>query len=348
MDLERGTARRLFAGSVMLVGVYFLARGAIALAHLWMLIFGAVVVAVVIRSIADPLVARLKLKDGIAVAIAILAILLLLTGIGLLFGQQISKQVDQLAEFLPGAWEQLRSRLQESPAAQRVFEQLQGLGSEFGRAIAIAPRLAMSTLTALTTPVLVVVAGVFLAVEPGKAREGVLAFTPEGSRERLRDVMNTCGRALNGWAKAQALSMLLVGSIVSLGLWLIGVPAPLALGLFTGLAQFVPILGPIASAVPALLIAATGGSQMFLLTLALFLGVSQLEANLITPLVQKNVASLPVVLGIFAVVGFGTLFGPLGVLFAAPLALVVYTALTMLYRQDVLDAPEAEVPGEER
>ena len=66
----------------------------------------------------------------------------------------------------------------------------------------------------------------------------------------------------------------------------------------------------------------------------------------ITPLVQKNVASLPVVLGIFAVVGLGTLFGPLGVLFATPLTLVLYTAITMLYRQDVLHDEEAHAPGE--
>ena len=63
-------------------------------------------------------------------------------------------------------------------------------------------------------------------------------------------------------------------------------------------------------------------------------------------MVQKNLASLPVVLGIFAVVGLGILFGPLGVLFATPLTLVLYTATTMLYRQDVLHDPAAKAPGE--
>ena len=128
--------------------------------------------------------------------------------------------------------------------------------------------------------------------------------------------------------------------------WRIGVPAPLALGLFAGLAQFVPILGPIVSAVPALLMAALGGVEMFAFTAGLFLLVSQLESNLITPLVQRNVASLPVVLGIFGVVGLGTLFGPLGVLFATPLTLVIYTAVTMLYRQDVLRDEAATAPGQ--
>ena len=346
MNLDKLPISRMFLAAVILVGVYFLAQGAVRLANLWILIFGSVVVAVVIRAIADPLVERFRFKDGLAVLTAILTILAVLAGIGFLFGQQISEQVHQLVLKLPGAWAQFQARLQASPAAGEIFDQLQNLGSEAGRALAIAPRIAMSTVSGVAILVLVLVAGIFLAAQPDQAREGVLSMTPLSSRARLREVMNTCGRALKGWVKAQLLSMILVGGLVGLGLWIIGVPAPLALGLVTGLAQFVPIVGPIAAAIPALLVAATGGGQMLLLTLALFLGVSQLEANLITPLVQKNVASLPVVLGIFAVVGLGTLFGPLGVLFATPLTLVLYTIVTMLYRQDVLHDEEAEAPGE--
>lgn len=346
VNLDKLPISRMFLAAVILVGVYFLAQGAVRLANLWILIFGSVVVAVVIRAIADPLVERFRFKDGLAVLTAILTILAVLAGIGFLFGQQISEQVHQLVLKLPGAWAQFQARLQASPAAGEIFDQLQNLGSEAGRALAIAPRIAMSTVSGVAILVLVLVAGIFLAAQPDQAREGVLSMTPLSSRARLREVMNTCGRALKGWVKAQLLSMVLVGGLVGLGLWIIGVPAPLALGLVTGLAQFVPIVGPIAAAIPALLVAATGGAQMLLLTLALFLGVSQLEANLITPLVQKNVASLPVVLGIFAVVGLGTLFGPLGVLFATPLTLVLYTIVTMLYRQDVLHDEEAEAPGE--
>ncbi len=346
MKLEKLTLSTMVAASVILVGTYFLAQGAVKLASLWILIFGSVVVAVIVRSVADPLVNRFGFKDGLAVLSAILIILLALGGIAYLFGQQISEQVYQLALKLPGAWTEFQTRLQASPAAGQIVEQLQKLGSEAGRALALAPRIALGAVSGFALLVLVLVAGVFLAAQPDRAREGVLAMAPKHSRARLREVMNTCGRALKGWVKAQVFAMVLVGSLVGLGLWAIGVPAPLALGLFTGLAQFVPIVGPISAAVPALLVAASGGTQMLLMTLVLFIGVSQLEANLITPLVQKNFASLPVVLGIFAVVGLGTLFGPLGVLFATPLTLVLYTAITMLYRQDVLHDEEAHAPGE--
>jgi predicted PurR-regulated permease PerM len=301
---------------------------------------------VIIRSIADPLVRWTRLKDGVAVFLAVIAIMAILGAIGFLFGQQINNQVQQLIQRLPPAWEQLQVRIAASPTMRQVVDQLRNLGSEAGRALALAPRIAMSTASGIATLFLVLVAGVFLAAQPEKAREGVLSMAPKARRPRLREVMNASGRALKGWLKAQLVSMVLVGSLVGIGLTLIGVPAPLALGLFTGLAQFVPIIGPIVSAVPALIVAATDGTDVLLLTLALYLGVSQLEANLITPLVQKNVASLPVVLGVFAVVGLGTLFGPLGVLFATPLTLVIYTAVTMLYRQDLLHDESAIAPGE--
>lgn len=337
---------RLAQAAAVFVAVCLLALGAVNLASLWMLIFGSVLVAVILRGIADPLVHRLKFQNGLAVAVAVLAVLGVVVGVAALFGQRIASQVQELAAVLPAKWDILQARLEASPFAGEIVAQLKSLGSEATRALALAPRMAMSFVSGVTTLVLVLVAGIFLAVEPKTAREGVLALAPMSARDRLREVMDACGAALKGWLRAQLVSMVLVGTLVGLGLWMIGVPAPLALGLFTGLAQFVPIVGPIASAAPALIMGATGGAQMFFLTLALYIGVSQLEANLITPLVQKNLASLPVVLGIFAVVGLGGLFGPLGVLFATPLALVILTVVTMLYRQDVLKDPTAEVPGQ--
>ncbi|MCR5872802.1 AI-2E family transporter [Phenylobacterium sp. J426] len=287
--MERWTNGRLFMAAVMLVGVYLLAQGLLRLSSLWMLVFGSVVVAVVIRALADPLVRRARLRNGLAVAASVLIIIALLTLIGFLFGREIEIQIQQLAERLPAAWDAFQTRLASSPASGWLVEQAQSLASSAGRALAIAPRIAMEAASALTTLVLVLVAGVFLATQPQKAREGVLALAPLSARPRLREVMDASGRALKGWLRAQLISMVLVGTVTTIGLALIGVPAPLALGLFTGLAQFVPIVGPIASAVPALLVAATGGSQMLWLTVLLYVGVSQLEANLIhTPRPEKR------------------------------------------------------------
>ena len=338
--------RTVLAACVTLVAVYFLAKGAIHLASLWMLIFGAVVVAVIVRSVADPLVRWTRMKDGVAVLISVLLIVAVLSAAGYLFGHQISGQVQQLIDQLPAAWAQFQTRVEGSPVLGWVVDQSRNALSQAGSALALAPKIAMTAISGFTTLLLVIVAGMFLAAHPVQAREGLLSLAPKPNRPRLREVLDACGAALRGWLKAQLVSMVLVGSLVGVGLAIIGVPAPVALGLFGGLAQFVPIVGPIASAVPALLVAATGGVQTLVLTLLLYVCVSQLEANVITPLVQKNVASLPVVLGIFGVFGLGILFGPLGVLFATPLTLVIYTVVTLLYRQDILKDETATAPGQ--
>jgi len=291
-------------------------------------------------------VRRARLNDGLAVLVSVLVILVLLAGAGALFGRQVGIQVQQLIERMPGAWAQFQVQLESSPALGWAFDRLREAASQASQALALAPKIAMTTLSGLGALVLVFVAGVYLALQPGQAREGLLSLAPKPARPRLREVLNACGAALKGWLKAQLVSMILVGGLVGIGLALIGVPAPVALGLASGLAQFVPIVGPIASAVPGLLVAATGGAEPLLLTLVLYTGVSQLEANLITPLVQRNVAALPVVLGVFGVVGLGILFGPLGVLFATPLTLVIYTVVTMLYRQDLLGDETATAPGD--
>lgn len=344
--IDRATLVRIVVGAVALVGVFFLAQLTIRLSNLWLLIFGSVLVAVILRSIADPLVRRTPLNDAMATLVAVLFVVAILGGIGTLFGQTISAQITALAQRLPADLETLRARIEISPIGDQLFELATSVGSQAGRALILAQRFATGVLSGVTTLVLVVVAGIFLALKPKEAREGALAMTPLSWRPRLRAVMDACGRALKSWLHAQLISMVVVGSLVTLGLWVIGVPSPLALGLLSGMAQFVPIVGPIVSAVPALLVAAVTSQHAALLTLVLYVGVSQLEANLITPLVQRNVAALPVVLGIFGVVAMGSLFGPLGVLFATPAALVLYTIVTMLYRQDVLGDDTAVAPGQ--
>jgi predicted PurR-regulated permease PerM len=326
--------------------VALLAFAVLRLSGLWMMMFGSVIVAVIIRSIADPLIRYVKLGNGLAVLAAILVIVAVLALIGHFFGREIGYQSQILAQQLPSAWAEFQTELQESPVFGRLVGMLDKLWASAGRALAIAPGVAMSVAAAVTAFVLVVVAGIFLALQPAQARDGVLSMAPKPWRPRLREVMNASGSALKGWLRGQLLSMVLVGVLVGFGLSLIGVPAPAALGLVVGLAEFVPIVGPIVGSVPGLLVAATEGWETFLLALVLYAGISQIEANLITPLVQKNVAHLPVLLGIFAVIGLGALLGPLGVLFATPLALVGYTFVTMLYRQDVLGGAEAVAPGQ--
>lgn len=320
-------------GAVLLVALI------LKLADLWVLVFGAIVAASIVRAIAEPLQQRLKLKEGPSVIAAALIIVLVLGAIGYLFGHQIRQQIESLSQTLPHAWELLQARMRASPFGSRVLESMGELQAQANGALKLAPKFAAGLGSAATNLVLVAVSGIYLAFNPARSRDGMLRLFPEGSRPRMKDVFNACGAGLQLWLKAQVVSMLVVGLLTGLGLWALHVPSPLALGLLSGVAQFVPIVGPIASAVPGLILAATGGMDTFLLAGAVYLTVSQLESNLITPLVQRSVASLPIVFTIFGVVAFGSLFGPLGILFAVPMTMTLYTLVGMLYLEDVLGRP---------
>lgn len=341
------TLTRIIFAALALVGAYFAFRLAIALSQLWIMLFAAVIVAVLIRSAADPIIKYAKAPSGVAVGAAVVLIIGLLAGLSYFFGSQVSSQVADLARRLPLGWERVQTVVANQPWGPDLMSRLEQSGGYADRALTWAQSFAMTAAGALTGLLLVMVAGVYLALEPGKSRDGVLGLFPLDRRDRMREVLNACGAALKGWLRAQLLAMTLVGLLTGVGLVLIGVPSPVALGVLTGLLDFVPIVGPIAATIPAVLMAATVGWQEAALTLALYVAVQQVESVLIMPLAQKSVAQLPVILTVFSVVAFTTLFGPLGALFSAPLALTLYVLVTMLYRQDVLKDDSAQAPGED-
>ncbi len=183
----------------------------------------------------------------------------------------------------------------------------------------------------LTAFVLVVAAGVFFAVHPGTYRDGVVLLIAPSRRDRLRDALDRAGHALEGWLRAQLLSMTVVGLGVAGATWALGLPSPFALGLIAGLLEFVPIIGPIAAAIPALLLALTIGPSMVLWTGLTYFLIEQVESNVILPLAQREVADLPPALLIFAFAALGAVFGLTGVIVSAPLSVALYSLVNDLY-----------------
>lgn len=313
-----------------------LAQLAFHLATMLLLIFGGVIVAVLLRAIADPLRERFGWDERVAVLAALVLVLTLMGVAGWLFGHEAVAQSAELVDQLPDAWRALQARIGGLPFGDRLLDQLQETGAYISRAVELAPKVALGTASALTNLLLVTVGGVMLAMRPGSYRNGVSTLFPDPLSERVRPAMDEAGHALRKWLVAQFISMLVIGVLTGTGLWIAGVPSPFALGLFAGVAQFVPVVGPAVSSIPGLLLGASQGTESFLWAAAVYFGVQQLESNLVTPFVQKRLASVPMAMTLFAVIGFGVLLGPLGVLFATPLLVVAYSLVRSLYLGDWL------------
>ena len=349
--LSPASVRRI----LFLVGVGIVLLAAWQLLDVLLLAFGAVIVAVVLRSLSEPIEKHTPLGQGSSLAAAGLLIVVLFTGAGWLFGATVSAQVEDLTERLPKTPAEFRAVVGELPMADTIMAQvngfdLQSAGSAAGPIQSIAGRIggyAMTVVGALANLLVVIFAGIYLAVHPRAARNGLLALVPRGPREPLAHALDTSGRALSRWLLGQFASMTIVGVLTGLGLWAIGLPSPAALGLFAGIVAFVPVVGPIISVIPAALIALQEGPMMVVWTILVYIVVQQVESNLTYPLIQKKAADLPPALTLFAVLGFGVLFGPLGVVLAAPLMVVLYVLVKILYVRNTL-GEETEVPGEKR
>lgn len=314
------------------------------LRSLLLLVFGAVLIAVIFRSIADPIRRLTGAPDGAAVALAVLLVVGGLAFGGWMFGTEIGGQVRTLVESLPDAWASFERRVGEMGLGERLREMVDGASPSGSGVLSGVGGFAMSLGGGLADALVVLVGGIYLAVQPRLYRTGTLKLVPPHRRELASEALDDSGRALRLWLKGQLISMIVVGLLVGVGLWLIGVPSALVLGLLAGILEFIPLVGPIVAALPALLIGLSHGPETALWVLGLYLLVQQIEGNVLQPLVQQYAVDLPAVILLFSLLAFGTLFGALGIILAAPLTVVIYVLVKRLYVREALDTP-TPIPG---
>ena len=322
--------RRVF----IVVAVGALVAAVWALSDILLLLFGAVLFAVMLHALASPLQARLGFGRRLSLVLAGTSVIILLAGAGFYFGPELVIEMQSLATTLPEAANRLASYLGLGTMADLIRDgtAASALGGLASRVIAWSTTIA----GALGSLLLVFFGGVYLAVDPRLYRDGLVKLVPPPLQPNVNATLDDAGEALRRWLRGQLLAMLLVGVFTGLGMWLIGVPSAFALGIIAGLAEFVPIVGPIVAAVPALLLAGSQSPQTVLLALAVLVVVQQVESNLITPLIAARTVAIAPAVGLFAVVAMGVLFGPLGLLLGFPLAIVLDVAIRRLYVRETL------------
>ncbi|MBZ6379107.1 MULTISPECIES: AI-2E family transporter [Pacificimonas] len=332
----RGKQAGLGSFAVRVLVLIALAASALLL---WMLkdvallLFAAILIAVILHAAASGLCKWLPLPKGVALALAGLLILAVLGLAGAIFGRELTRQLSQLADFLPEAWTAAQTWLADRGLSVTGESMIPG-GQTIAGWLQDFAGIVTGVLTGL---ILAVVGGVYFAISPDSYRRGAVRLLPRGARGPVEDFFEKSGSALRRWLIARLAAMLIVGVIVYLGLMLIGVPSALALGIIAGFLEFVPFAGPILAALPGILLALTLGPQSFFLTVGLYVVVQQAEGNILTPLLLKQAVDLPPALTLFTLFLFGALFGIVGVLLAGPLTVVSYIAVKSLWMETALD-----------
>lgn len=332
--LDRVSIRRLMLTTLVAAGFLVAWR----LSDVIVLAFASVLLALVLRGLAGSLSRRTRFPEAWMVAPVVLFIVAMVGAVGWLFGSQISSQFDSLAKILPTGARQLTQDFSNVPWTAWLLDQAQGidLSSVISQAAGSIRAVFTSAFRGIAYSALLIFAAIYLAVQPDRYREGLLRLIPDERRAHIGEVLDLAGATLKQWVVGQSITMVIVGALTGFGLWALGIGAPLALGLIAGTFAFVPYIGPILASVPGILVAATQGPIPVLYAAALYSGVHFIEGNLLTPIVQAELVKLPPVATLFAALIFGLLLGPIGVLLAAPLTVVLLVAVNCFYIEDVL------------
>jgi predicted PurR-regulated permease PerM len=347
MSTRPGSSPNPDFASRVLIAVVITVLILLVLALLWyatyvlLLIFAGILLAILLRSAAEALARHTRLATGWSLTIVVLVLTVAIALLAWLAAARINAQVEELRQQLPQAWNQFKTKASQSQVGRALLrsapttQQLAASApqSEFLRR---AGGFLSQTLDILAGILVTLAVALYLALDPGLYRRGVLHLVPKRYRGKTREVLDALAHTLRWWLLGQCVSMTFVGAAIALGLWALNVPLALTLGLLAGLLNFVPNLGALLAAVPAVLLAFTQSPARALAVVVLTTVVQTIEGYWLTPTVQKRAVNLPPALTITAQLLMADLAGGLGLLLATPLVAVVLVIIQRLYVEDTL------------
>ena len=203
-------------------------------------------------------------------------------------------------------------------------------GTLFDRAQVIAENLLNNTVDTLTRSfnILVTAFGVlfiatYLLIDVPKFKDTFVRTFAHRYREDAEQLWNTLGDSLSRYLAGLLISIAFQGISVMIGLYAIGIPYALILGIWMSVTAILPYIGAFLGAIPALLLALTMGWETTVLTLVLYIVVNQLDGNFVTPRVQGTAVRVHPVLIFVSVIGGSEIAGPLGAVMAVPTLAVI-------------------------
>lgn len=335
-DISDPLLREEFRRAAVWIGLAGFVALTVVLAQPLLVIFGGMVFAAMIDGGARLLGRVLPVGRGLRVTLVLLLGLLFVGWLAMFAGSQIAAQAAALpatveAQVLRGvAWLEAHGFAINVKNLQGVAQQLLGGVSQLTSAVG-------GLLGGLTTAFLIAVMGIYFAAEPQLYRRGVAWMLPVGEREHFAGTTREMGRTLRMLMFGRLIGMAVEGVATWAMLAIYGVPMAGLLGLLTGLLAFLPNIGAPISGLLMVMVGFSGGVEMGLYCIVVYVVVQTVDGNVIVPMVAKRTADLAPALVLGAQLIMGALFGIIGLALADPLVAMIKVALE---RQSLRNTPE--------
>jgi predicted PurR-regulated permease PerM len=334
-------AARIAVATLVIMGILVAAITLWSARLVLALLFVAIIIASAIRPGVDWLAAR-HIPRGVGVLLHYAALVGLLA-VGLWFvvpaatdqvqaalgEQQLEREAQASTGIKHDLLVALDKRLNDVPSGASLIDP----ALEYGR----------KAFEAIIGTFFVLAASAYWIIERNRAVDLVCSLLPRPKRKRVRDTWDLIERRLGAFVRGQSVLIALVATVLSASFWAIGLPYWLLIGVFAGVVEIVPVIGPLAAGIVAIGVGLTVSVEVALLAVLVVFVVRLLEDYIVLPRVLGHSVGLSPLVVLVSVTTVGLVLGGFAVILAVPLASILVTLIDIIVREK--DPAEESVPS---
>jgi predicted PurR-regulated permease PerM len=348
---------QLVALPLLVLGLYTVARAA---GNVLLIFAIAGVVALILQPLVAGMQSNARLPRGVAIALVYVGLFCVLALAGVLLANPVASQVESFRKDVPGlvrdankslaglqeTFDRKHIHIEVKKQGETALQTLQGkVISGTDQIVSSATTVLERLVTAGFALVLVLVLSIYMLLYGPKVGDAVRSVMPPGSGAPEDDYPTRVVRAVAGYVRGQVLFSLAMGAGATAGLWIFGAIGifpdgktyALAFGVFFGLMELIPYLGPFLGATPPVIVALLEDPLTGLWVALLFVGIQQLEGHVVAPLIFGHALRINPILVIFALLLGGEMAGIVGALVALPILAVIRETVVYLRQHLVLE-----------
>ena len=309
--------------AVLVIGAVWAAVSAV---HVFLLVLMGILLAILFRTVGRAITHYTGIPINWSMAVVIGASLLGLFGLAWQFGAKVAEQTDMLLWQVSQAYASFQQHYQQYRGLHQFFDGSPNLNLE-----QYATRAASGALWMSSSVVLVLFVGIYVSIKPALYVDAFLSLFKGRRRLEVRNILDYTGTALRWWLLGQLIAMAVVGVITGVGLVLLQLPMAIPLSVVAALFTFVPYVGALVSAIPAILIGFSINGETAMYVVLVFFIAHIAEGYVVVPLIQHRFVHLPPALTLAAQFVMEVLVGVIGITMAPALLVIAEVLMKRLY-----------------